>query len=98
MDIQSPPPNTDPALRDYLFRQFKIVENEIFSVNGVSVVGVLPERPRDGKIYYLKEGTDNSAGYWVWLNNVWVELGATGASYNIEPIVSALRRRCLNAL
>lgn len=55
MEIQTPPSSTDTELTEYLFRQFKIVEDELVSVNGVGIRKKWPNRPRHGKLYFIDE-------------------------------------------
>lgn len=64
MQIQRPPETASDELTEYLYRQFKIVEDELNGANGVSILKELPARPRLGKIYYINGGDD--AGYWIW--------------------------------
>ena len=57
----------------YIDRTLRTIELAIGSTNGVAIRDQVPERPREGLIYYLREDLDDVAveGYYVWVNNEW---------------------------
>ena len=52
------------------------IDNAIQGANGVAIRNEVPNKPREGKIYYLREDLSNVAteGYYVYLNGVWRKL------------------------
>jgi len=65
------------------------IERDIASINGVSVVRILPEKPRTGKIYYVKSSRDASAGLWVYVGS-WQSLVLSDEFNALEERVTIL--------
>jgi hypothetical protein len=82
MFIEQPPVGDfSPEATAYLNRVFSIFDTEISNSKSVSVVEVLPERFRSGRIYYVKENPlDATAeGFYVNIGDVWNRV-------NLEPV------------
>lgn len=69
MDIRQPPAELSDDIKAYLQRQFQEVEDEINSANGVSIVKHLPDRPREGKLYYVRD-----EGLYFWIDDEWKKI------------------------
>lgn len=73
MEIQAPPEGLQPDVIEYLFRQFKIVEDAINDTNGVAIRSELPERPRAGKLYFV------DGKLYFWADDAWQTLAVESA-------------------
>ena len=62
-----------PELARFIDDLMLNVQTEIDSVNGVAIRKEVPDRPREGKIYYLTEDLNNivTEGYWALINDQW---------------------------
>ena len=87
MEIQNPPEESSGPLTEYLFRQFKIVENELNSGNGISIKKELPDRPRNGKLYFV----DGSLFFWA--DDAWQTIAVTSDIPEIPEIPEILDRK-----
>ena len=78
MIIEAPPLKLDESVRAYLLIMWRHINNAINSANGVGILTARPERPKVGKIYYIKDDI-NVAGYYVFVDDEWKRL-----AYKIE--------------
>ena len=80
--FEQPPPDWDDASKAYINRLMYYISEAVDSTNGVSIRKEVPEKPREGKIYYLKEDLDDKVteGYYVFVNGVWEKL-----AYETKP-------------
>ena len=65
--------------------QLDMIERAINEVNGVVRRRTIPERPREGQIYYLEEDLTEPTGlalegYWVFMNGEWYRMDLTKAT------------------
>jgi hypothetical protein len=81
--ISIPDELMDDKLRIIWDDQMSLIEKAINEINGVLRRRAIPERAREGQIYYLEEDIDDfgaTEGYWVWLNDEWYRIDLTVAS------------------
>lgn len=78
MFTESPPPEMEPLIRDYLLRSFTNVSRDLAKVNGVAIVAKLPDKPKPGKIYFLDVSTETfAAGLWYYQDFIWSRLATS---------------------
>ena len=76
MYIEQPPIDFTDDQREYLNRMFKQVV-DLQRVSNIPVIGVLPDKVRDGRIYYYTQiigATITSVGFWGYEDGAWVKL------------------------
>jgi len=71
--FEQPPAHWPEEDKAYINRLMQYIDQGINSVNGVIVRDTVPEQPREGRIYYLREDLSDGAteGYYVYLDDVW---------------------------
>ncbi len=76
LQIEIPPDEWPTRERSYLARMLQNISNAIDGVNAVAIRDVVPVRPKEGKIYYLRKDLDDVAveGYYVFINDEWKKL------------------------
>lgn len=68
----TPPIDITAGLSDYLFRQARETEEAILTVNGIAIREELPDRPREGKLYFIRDD-----GFYYDVGGLWFKLNAT---------------------
>ena len=70
---EQPPNSWTPEDKAYINRLMGHIAEGLDGTNGVAIRNEVPDKPREGKIYYLKEDLSNGAteGYYVFINQVW---------------------------
>lgn len=70
---EQPPNSWTPEDKAYINRLMKNIEDASNSIIGIQIREQVPEKPREGRIYYLREDLSNGAteGYYVFINYVW---------------------------
>tara|TARA_R110000803_G_scaffold210829_1_gene284073 strand:- start:17080 stop:17322 length:243 start_codon:yes stop_codon:yes gene_type:complete len=74
---EQPPYDVPPALAEYLRRQFIAINIALQSNGHINPIYVLPDKPRDGNIYYFGQiigATITSIGFWGYENGGYVKL------------------------
>jgi len=61
MNIIQPPASVDSDVSDFLNRLQQNVSRAIADLNDTSFITVFPERPREGRIYYLNAGSTSGS-------------------------------------
>lgn len=74
--LEEPPNSFTTEQREYLSRMFAQIA-DLQRVSNIPVVGVLPDKVRNGRIYYFTQiigATITSVGFWGYENGAWVKL------------------------
>ena len=73
---EQPPEDWSPENKAYIHRLMVSIDYAANGINGVAIRDQVPDRPKEGKIYYLREDLGNGAteGYYVYINYVWKKL------------------------
>ena len=74
---EQPPLSTPDELREFLARQFVLVNNALAQSNKFPPIYNLPDKPQDGNLYYFGRiigATITSIGFWGYENGAWVKL------------------------
>jgi len=76
IQIEIPPADWSIEVTAYVDRMLQRIQEEIEGSNGVAIRSYIPDKPKEGKIYYLSEGLSEAAieGYYVWINGEWKRL------------------------
>lgn len=76
------PPGADVIDIQFYNEMLDAIDKAIEETNGISIVRAAPDKPREGKIYYLLEDLDDDTveGYYVHINGVWSKLTLTPAT------------------
>lgn len=73
MEILIPPTELGTEVREYLFRLQNQIESVLGETNDVAIREILPDRPKEGKLYYIKEDPTQPemVGLYLWTENAW---------------------------
>jgi len=78
MFIEQPPEDLPEHIKSYINRMFREIQTSIDGVNAIVIRDQVPDRPREGTIYYLREDLDIAVeGYYAWLNDAWHKIDTT---------------------
>lgn len=81
--IQIPGDLADHVVVRALGVQLDLIERAINEINGVVRRRTIPEKAREGQIYYLEADIDDfdaKEGFWVFLNDEWYRMDLTRAA------------------
>jgi len=82
ISFEYPPEGTSAEIIDYLQRFIQAINLELSAASNVSIRNEVPERPREGHIYYLQDDLSDSAtvGYYVYMKDAWYKVDLTPQS------------------
>jgi len=72
MEVQVPPMAIDATLQEYLFRQNQIINDALNATNGIAIRDILPNKPRLGKVYYIR-----GEGLYFYEGDEWLKINTT---------------------